>query len=299
MTAESHTVRPVKALRVLPIHLNPCWQLPQQVADTKAVFQHDHIYGDFQCTCMMDERSLRHTLIQRRYLIWLLMSNDAPSASILKFVFNSWAQMINFQEVLAECFGIEKIKRCPHAQSSRQRRYYIVVRNLKRSNPAKYSRLIPIRRRSEPPIGESIPEQKSAAMIGLIVRKPHIRRLPDAYLAQARKLLLLNENLRLSRRERIRMSVAVRTCDLLPDRPPWMQTPSEPIWPGKCIVRAGAEPPGYCGRLLSKKELFDRRKKSLGADSLPAKILKLKLKRRVKKQLSEREVDSKCMESSS
>jgi hypothetical protein len=141
--------------------------------------------------------------------------------------------MVDFQAVLAEIYGLEKIGGRPYNARTRKKRCSIVVRHLQPSPATKDYRPVPILRRPEPKRGDSIPEQRIAVMVGLILRRAQVRRCPDAYLAQARRLLLLEPEFQLSKREGIRLLVSPGYFSLLPDRPRWMQVPSEPIWPKK------------------------------------------------------------------
>jgi hypothetical protein len=228
-----------------------------------------------RCAAMVHYHSICQYQVQRMFLSWLLMSSDAPQIPTKKFKFSSWAQMIHFQAMIAEIFGFDKLEGHPHNAKLRKKRHSIVVQFQKQCRP------IPMVSRAEVQVCETIPERRIGVLVGLILRRPQIHRSPDNYLFQTRRLLLLNQDVTLRRRECIRLLVSNEDCGLLPDRPRWMQTPSEPTWPGKCRVRAGAEPAGYDGRLWSRTQLFRGEKKSSAAETLPRYVLKRRLSRRV------------------
>jgi hypothetical protein len=212
----------------------------------------------------------------RNFLSWLLMSPDAPQIPIRKFNSKSWAQMMPIRAMMADILGFDKLQGRPHNAKLRKKSRSIVVRCQKDRQP------VPVVRRSEVLKGEAGNGQQMGVPVGLIRPRPQLRCWPGIYLSEARRLLLLNQNITLCRKECIRLSTSGEQCELLPDRPRWMQTPSEPTWPGKCRVRAGGEPAGYLGRTWTKKQFFDRKKKSSVSELLPSNILKRKLRRRVK-----------------
>ena len=155
-------------------------------------------------------------------------------------------------------------------------------------------RPVPIGKRSRARKGESVTEQRITAMDGLGLRRVQISHVPRAHLDQARRPLLLNQELRPHRRELIKSSVSSEDCSLLPDRPRWMQRPFESVWPGNCKIRASAEPAGYEGPVWAKKEWLNWKMKATGADSLPTNILKRKLKRPLKIVLARQKANRKC-----
>jgi hypothetical protein len=161
---------------------------------------------------------------------------------------------MHVQQVIAEILGLDKLRGRPYNAKLRKKSRSIVVRCQKICQP------VPMVKRPKVLEGQTLPGPHIGVLVGLILRRPQLHRLPQVYLFQARRQLLLNQNIPLRRREGIRLSTSSEYCKLLPNRPRWMQTPSEPTWPGKCRVRAGAEPAGYHGRTWSKKELLEGKK---------------------------------------
>jgi len=228
-----------------------------------------------RCFAIVHHRFICRYQVLRTFLSWLLMSPDAPRIPTRKFKFKSWAQMMHVQAIIAEILGFDKLQSRQHNAKLRKKSRSIVMRWQKCRQP------VPMVRRPEALKSRTIPDQRMGVLVGLLLRRPQLHRLPEIYLFQARRTLLLNQNITLRRRECIRLSTSSEYCELLADRPRWMQTPSESTWPGKCRVRAGAEPAGYHGRTWSKKELFEGKKKSSASELLPSNILKRRLKRRV------------------
>ncbi len=285
MIAQCQKVQHVQSAKVLCLHLNVCLQHPVQLIPNEPLPQRGSACPQLRCTSLVDTCSVRLYQAQRVFLAGLLLSSHASQRPVLKFKFDSWVQMVHFQTIIAEVFGLDKIEDGPHNAKSREKRRSIVVRYLEQRDPAGFRRPIPIVRRPEPQKGESTTEKWTAAMFGLVMRRSQVHHLPQAYLDQARQLLLLNKKMKPCMKECIRLSIANEYGSLLPDRPRWMQVPYEPIWPGKCRIRAGAEPTGYRGRLWSKKKWLDRKKKASEAESLPMNILKQKFRKQVENAL--------------
>lgn len=235
----------------------------------------------------MDRNSIYRCQMQKLFVAWLLTA-DVPPTAVQKFKFNSWAQSIPFQTVMAECFGYDKIEGRPHNAKSRKKCRSIIIRYLKYSHLKECLSPIPIVKRPEGKLGVSIAEQQVAFTAGLMIERSRIRYLPQLYLDQARRLLLLSQELRPSQRECLRLSVSNKHCSLLPDRPRWMQAPSHSVWPGTCRIRAGAEPTGFDGRLWSKKDFLRSRRKACRVGDLSKTLLERKFKRRVGRGLQKR-----------
>lgn len=205
------------------------------------------------------------------------MSSTAPRLSAQRFKFNSWAQMVYFHAILADYIELDSIKGRSHNSMLHKKRRIVTIRCLKCCDPAQYSRPLPVIHGPKSQGKKMVSHERIAAMVGMRLSRSQVRLFPQAYLDQARRLLRLNHELKPASQDCIRLSNSDESCSLLPDRPRWMQAPSNPIWLGKCRIRAGPEPTGYSGRVWSKKEWFDRSEKASGARFTPRNVLKRKL----------------------
>lgn len=246
------------------------------------VFEHSPVNHGLSSTSMLGSRSIGLHYVQRMFVAWLLMSTAASRVAVIELKFNSWTQLACFHGMIAESLGLEKLKGHPHSAMLRTKPRSIVVRHLTQNKPGQYSRSLLGVERPEL-VGDSIDVQPMGALAGFALRQPQLQQSPQMYLNNARQTLLLDQRITFEQKECIRMSVANEYCELLPDRPHWIRTPLEPIWPGKCRIRAGAEPTGYHGRLWSKEELFKGKRKASESRSLPRNLVKRKQKRLVRR----------------
>lgn len=286
MIAPSPVAHCFQPVRLLTFRLYQLMPPSVHLESTQLLPQHKYTAFDHpRCDIIVDRQLIYRNQVQRIFLAWLLMSSNRRRWPLLKFKFNSWYQMVIFQAVLAECFGADEAKGRPCNAKKCKKRRSIFVRRVRQCGSVHDFHPVPIVKKPWPRKGESLTEQRITAMVGFSLRRVQICHAPRAHLDQARRLLLLNQELQPHRRELIKLSISSKDCSLLPDRPRWMQRPFESVWPRNCRIRAGAEPPGYEGPLWAKKEWLKRKKKATEVDSLPRNMLKRKLKKPLERKL--------------
>jgi hypothetical protein len=155
--------------KVLVVCLAACLQPFLQHSSTEPVSKDDPISHESQITSVFDSRSIGLHHVQRIFISWLLMSFAAPRVALLKFKSNFWAQLVRFHPMIAESFSLANLKGHTHSLRPRKKRRSIVVRYLKRTEPAQYSQPIPCVRSPEF-VGESIVGQRIGTFVGLATR---------------------------------------------------------------------------------------------------------------------------------